>query len=65
MCLCFCGVVYIENGVLDETAMSQKMNSTASHVFVSLGNLNSEAETTVRVWMVVLETQVSTATGMG
>jgi len=58
--------VYIEIGVLDETAMSQKINSTASHVFVSLGNLNLEAERAQPEsgWW-VLETQVSTATGMG
>lgn len=66
VCLCFYCIVYIENSVLDETAMSQKINSTASHVFVSLGNLNSEAERAQPEsgWW-VLETQVSTATGMG
>lgn len=57
---------YIESGVFDETARSQKINSTASQVSVSLRNLNSEAERAqpeAGCW--VLETQVSTAAGTG
>lgn len=56
---------YIENGVLGETARSQKTTSIASQVSVSLGDLNSEAERAQPEagWW-VLETQVSTATGM-